>query len=300
MDTNKIREILNEHVFKEETKTLLLNILENPNRFVGVFRSTGPRLKILQNLLQSRETRYGDALEEVIKYLLRDIGFVYLDPVLPAQTDQDKEMNCDHYFKSQDGNIYYLIEQKVRDDHDSTKKRGQLDNFKRKLSYLKQRHPNNLVGIMYFIDPTLQKNQGFYKPELTKIASELNVETHLFYNGAFFEYFEGHQKTWETLIKSLKIWRDTIPQNIELDFDKAAQTTFDEVITIKPNDWKKLFELEVLWESEVIQTLFPSGAVFRLLVDYFKSLPPTKNKRKFSYVELAQSLETLLEKYYSI
>ena len=36
-----------------------------------------------------------------------------------------------NFFKKDD--VHYFVEQKVRDDHDSTKKRGQISNFEKKL-----------------------------------------------------------------------------------------------------------------------------------------------------------------------
>ena len=93
---------------------------KNPDRFVGVFRSTTPRLKLLQNLLQSREIRFGDAMEEIIAILLSEMGFVNQDKRF--LTSEDDDLSADQYFCSSDKTRFYLMEQKVRDDHDSTKK----------------------------------------------------------------------------------------------------------------------------------------------------------------------------------
>ena len=70
MESSQIEEILNRHVFDEAKASLLKSIAKNPDRFVGIFRSTTPQLKLLQNLLQSREIRFGDAMEIVSDQLL--------------------------------------------------------------------------------------------------------------------------------------------------------------------------------------------------------------------------------------
>jgi len=44
--------------------------------------------------------------------------------------EKGEELSLDQYFT--DGKIYYFVEQKVRDDHDSTKKRGQISNLEKK------------------------------------------------------------------------------------------------------------------------------------------------------------------------
>lgn len=78
MDQTRFEQILNQHIFSPEEKAILLRkIAARPDRYVGVFRSTAPRLKLFQNLLQSREIRFGDRMEEVISELLAEQGFVH-------------------------------------------------------------------------------------------------------------------------------------------------------------------------------------------------------------------------------
>ena len=56
-----------------------------------------------------------------------------------------------------------MIEQKIRDDHDSTKKRGQFVNFVKKIKYLKQEYPTNKISAsMWFVDNSLMKNKRYY------------------------------------------------------------------------------------------------------------------------------------------
>src|SRR5947207_9299832 len=107
MDQGKIFDILNRHVFNEDKAALIQTIANNPDRFVGVFRSTTPRLKLLQNLLQSREIRFGDALEEVISVMLAEIGFINLPNSILASSDENvsevrqetkERFSCDQYF----------------------------------------------------------------------------------------------------------------------------------------------------------------------------------------------------------
>lgn len=118
--------ILNKHIFEGERKELLQRIADNPERFIGLFRPTKPGAKILQHLLQSHEIRMGDALEEIIEKILEDIGFEILSKSMV--NEKGEELSLDQYFTG--SGRYYFIEQKVRDDHDSTKKRGQISNLK--------------------------------------------------------------------------------------------------------------------------------------------------------------------------
>jgi len=154
MENSRLEEILNRHVFNEAKPNLLRSIAENPDRFVGVFRSTTPPLKLIQNLLQSREIRFGDAMEEVISALLQEMEFVILPKNFVAE---EEEMSCDHYFRDGYQTRFDLIEQKMRDDHDSSKKRGQFENFRSKIAHLRGVHGDHLTGIIISIKLTLQK-----------------------------------------------------------------------------------------------------------------------------------------------
>ena len=165
MKYEKFKNIFNETIFEESKALLIEKIAKYPNRYIGLFRPTKPKAKILQNLLQSHEIRFGDAFEEVIEEYFKEFGYEILEKKF-VNGDND-ELNLDQCFKF--NNKVYFIEQKIRDDHDSTKKRGQIENFEKKLNEMISKYgERNLVGIFYFIDPDLQKNKNYYKAELKK------------------------------------------------------------------------------------------------------------------------------------
>jgi hypothetical protein len=74
----KFSEVLNETIFGKSKLDLLTKIAQNPHRFIGIFRPTKPKGKILQNLLQSHEIRFGNAIELIIMEYLRLSGAVLL------------------------------------------------------------------------------------------------------------------------------------------------------------------------------------------------------------------------------
>ncbi len=53
--------------------------IEFCNRLIGLFRPTKPKAKILQNLLQSHEIRFGDAFEEAIEEYFKEFGYQILE-----------------------------------------------------------------------------------------------------------------------------------------------------------------------------------------------------------------------------
>ena len=156
MNFSQVARILNQHIFEGDHRSLLTNVANRPERFIGLFRPTKPKAKILQYLLQSHEIRFGDAIEELLTEMLRDAGF----NVLPGHIENDngERLSLDQFFT--DGKAYFFVEQKVRDDHDSTKKRGQIRNFESKLEILSGLHPGQLVGMMYFVDLDFEKNKN--------------------------------------------------------------------------------------------------------------------------------------------
>lgn len=67
--------LLEFEVFEEEidktiygnTKSKLLNkIATSPDRYIGLFRTTSPKMKLMQNLTQSHEISFGDFVENII------------------------------------------------------------------------------------------------------------------------------------------------------------------------------------------------------------------------------------------
>jgi len=264
MDYNLFKQIFNETIFEKSKADLLEKISSSPSRYIGLFRPTKPKAKILQNLLQSHEIRFGDAFERVIEEYLKIKGCTIL-PKRFTNINGDV-LNIDQCFKK--GDKVFFIEQKVRDDHDSTKKRGQIQNFEKKLDVMLTKYgEKELVGIFYFIDPDLVKNKNFYLDELSKMTNDYNVETHIFYGKTLFDYL-GYSDIWDETLKYLAIWKKEIPDLPEINFDIDAHHTFNEIKDLKPLVFRKLLENEEIF-NEIVLTLFPEKKTLKLLHEYY-------------------------------
>ena len=256
--------ILNETIFEKSKADLLEKISNSPSRYIGLFRPSKPKAKILQNLLQSHEIRFGDAFEKLIEKYLELKGCKILNKIFV--TNDKESLNIDQFFKK--GRKFYFIEQKVRDDHDSTKKRGQIQNFEKKLNELiKIYKEKSLVGIFYFIDPELTKNKTYYATEINKISKDYGVELKLFYGKPLFDYL-SYNDVWKEMIDYLEKWKKSIPELPEINFDLDAKHTFNEIKDLKPLVFRKLFENEVIF-NEIVLTLFPKRTTLKLLHQYF-------------------------------
>jgi hypothetical protein len=285
MQYEKFKDIFNETIFEESKAVLIEKIAKYPNRYIGLFRPTKPKAKILQNLLQSHEIRFGDAFETVIEEYLCEFGYEILEKRF-VNSDDD-ELNLDQCFKAD--NKVYFIEQKVRDDHDSTKKRGQIANFEKKLSEMIDRYEeSNLVGVFYFIDPDLQKNKNYYQVELEKMTRDYGVELHLFYGKELFDFL-NHENIWDEILKYLGKWKVGIPDFPETNFDIEAENSFEEIKDLSPSLYRRILQDDTIFE-EIILTLFPEKKTLRFLLNYFRS----KASEKIIYRTIADLLQSKL------
>ncbi len=285
MEYKRFKEIFNECIFEESKAILIEKISKYPNRYIGLFRPTKPKAKILQNLLQSHEIRFGEAFEEVIEEYLKNSGF----NLLPKKysNEDNRALNIDQCFK--DAKNVFFIEQKVRDDHDSTKKRGQIDNFVKKLEVMIKEHgEKKIIGIFYFIDPEIIKNKKYYQEELNKMQKDYGVKLYLFYGKELFEFLKI-TKVWDEILKYLEEWKKDIPDLPETNFDIDAQSSFEEIRDLSPAVYRDLFKDDVIF-NDIVLTIFPQKKTLKLLLEYFKS----KSKEMVIYSTLAKELERKL------
>jgi hypothetical protein len=254
-------------------------------------------------LLQSREIRFGDALEEIIGKIIADMGYVNLEKTLVAESGKRKRLNCDQYFSTPDLSRFFLVEQKVRDDHDSSKKSGQLENFERKLTVLYKRHGSKLTGVMYFIDPSLTKNRRYYLDELSAtIHPKFNIDLWLCYNGELFDKL-GNPTAWNTLEQALIQWRDTVRQDINLNYDLDPETTVVETQLVTLSTWLSFAQNDLLWTNGVVKCLFPTGEGLQAItIDLERRFEKilTKRKQREAFQLTINLLKQRLREYYNL
>jgi len=281
MEYTKFKSIFNEIIFEKSKADLITKVSKYPQRYIGLFRPTKPKAKLLQNLLQSHEIRFGDAFEKLIEEYLKELGYKILNKSFDYGNGD--KLNVDQFFKND--NYYYFVEQKVRDDHDSSKKRGQISNFEKKLETIINIYgDDNLKGFFYFIDPNLIKNKNFYKDELEKMSTDYGVELYICYGKEFFDLID-ESETWEEIIEYLKQWRDELPNIPEVNFDKEPEQSFEEIKDLSPSIYRKLFDNEELYK-EIVLTIFPEKKTLILLKNYFEM------KDKKIYKTLVEKLQS--------
>ena len=250
MEYNQFVEVFNKRLFKDIYKKLLESLAKNPESFTGIFRLSKPINKMAQNISQSREIKFGYALEDVIEQYLIDNNFSLKNQNL---TSNGESLRVDQYFEKD--NHVYFVEQKVRDNHDSTKKTGQMDNFLKKESVIINENTEKICkGYFYFIDPSFKKNRNYY---LNRIENESSIGL-VCYGSEFFDDI-GMSSVWTEIVEYLNRWREDVPGITNLNFD-SEDDAFNQAIELKPLVWKKLFANSKIIE-EILPIIFPDGTL---------------------------------------
>lgn len=267
LDYEYFKQCLNSKLFEDSYSDLIKKIAENSERYVGLFRPTKPKTKLIQNITQSHEIRFGDALEFIFERYFEAVGFTLHTKRLFLQ---DKELNIDQLFSKD--NKLYMIEQKVRDDHDSTKKVGQFNNFENKYYALTLQYKEyEIIPIMWFIDDSLTKNRNYYLQEMQKLKNDYGCIPYLFYGEQLFlsEIADFNIKIWNETLLYLEQWKNGLPDMPEINFDKNTTNVFNEIKDLSPTIYRKLFTNDDIIQ-QIFPIIFPEKKVLRLLYDYFK------------------------------
>ena len=157
-----------------------------------------------------------------------------------------------------------MIEQKMRDDHDSSKKRGQFENFLKKVEYLKETYPNKHIEAgMWFIDQSLVKNKRYYQERINENQNK-GANLHLFYGDEFTRYLEK-ETIWDEMTEYIFNWKMSEDSKIELNFENDWEETKKELLNnVSKNTWKKIIKNENV-VREILPILFPTGKYKEIL-----------------------------------
>lgn len=242
---------------------LLETVVRNPNRYTGIFRLSNAKTKLMQNATQSREIKFGDFMEEIVTEYIADMGYTNLNKNIG--TDEDgNALSADQVFEN--GDTVYLIEQKIRDDHDSTKKRGQYDNFYKKYLLLSKRYKDRKINAtMWFIDDSLVKNKNYYRQQ-AQLNNLSNVTINILYGGELFNQIFSRVDVWEEMCSYLS--RNKQERSGEIlyipDFDTSDEIlkALQKLRTDEPYLFRKLISSNPTY-TQLRKELFPTGFNFK-------------------------------------
>jgi len=298
MEYSHFKQIFDETISQEALADLLRALAKSSFRFTGLFRLAEPRTKVSSFLTQRQEIQLGTAVEKVYKVLLEERGFAPLD--IELQDMRGKTLKADQVVRSPEGPIIF-IEQKLRDDHDSTKRIGQIQNFRKKVASLRKQHPQNrILGFFHFEEVEPQKNKKYYKTELGQIEAETeNTEMHPTYGGELFQLLEIPE-AWDELIRHLKRWKQTREGNGLGNFDEDPERSLANITNalerggakgLTPKMLRRVFENEAL--DEILRDIFQRQAVPRMLLGICQE---REKQRMRGYDGLPSAIENAIER----
>ena len=291
-------QILDNHLREKQIERVLKALAETPQRFTGEFRPSTPREKLIQYIIQSREIKFGDACEEVISEILSKSGYFELPKVL--ESDSGDKLECDLLFESPDHLSVLLVEQKMRDDHDSTKRAGQFSNFEQKIRACCSRYDkHDIHAIMYFVDPSQTKNKKYYDKECSELKASLpsNTTLSVLYGKEFFDHLTNCISPpcidWATLVGWLKQWKSTARsdalQLVELEKQENLQKLI-EIANAHPELISKIARNQLLWTESLIRGLFPTGNGLRKICESLRQAGENSEHSARALKELEQSI----------
>ncbi|MFA0730508.1 MAG: hypothetical protein LKKZDAJK_002394 [Candidatus Fervidibacter sp.] len=285
---------LNHHIFQLEREKLLRKLVNEPERFLGLFRPSKPKGKLFQHLLQAREIGFGDALEEIVAGWLEHYGYQRLDNRIRVNGET---MECDHYALSPNQDFGLLIEQKVRDDHDSSKARGQWrNNFAPKVRALCYKHDGKLIAVTYFVDPVFRKNYNLYEREAQQLRQELGLPSiYVWYGKELFEKLPfANPDDWDKMLAWLEQWQMDLPDLPDVNWENPeAIADLQRIARHSPSLWRRFAEQESLWREGYVDVLFPSRSGLHAIL---KILEQNKGQ---SFRKAAEALKRQLERWHS-
>ncbi len=257
-------------------------IIKDKKRIIGFLRFQTIKEKLTQCISQSYEIKMGYILEDFFEKLF---GFYF--------NDLCKIVNgfkCDQLFE--DENYVYLIEQKIRDDHDTSKRGGQVENFVQKIAALEQicnQKNKKLKACMWFVDINFKKNKSFYTERLSHISNEYTEEVSLYYGRSIIDYLFGNTEIWDSFVENFIATKTAYASDIsgainEYDFDNDPdEFVFRNLIRKQIKTMINLFYSEDY--AEVRQALFSNNVMLNKIKEYFAA-HPTPARRTFINHEL--------------
>lgn len=234
---------------------LLRTIADEWGRIGGAYQVGTPKQNLEHNILVSLKIAFGNVCESLVSdILVRQASHIPLEASIVSSSSGDA-LSLDGHFRSPDSGEYFA-EIKMRDDHDSTKRRGQWNNFFDKLVTLNEGQPEKpVIGYMYFIDDEAgHKNQKYYEERMEECRNA-GYSVHLIYGKDFYDtvgYSEGRE-ILEQGIRRLKERKSQAKNGGGNLVDHERFVKAGKELT--PRQWGKILSNDELWQSGIMQSI---------------------------------------------
>lgn len=209
-----IEAIFNKRIITSIIVNLINNYSKNSDKWFNKFTPPfSKETRIKGFLSQSSNIKFGDAWEEAVRLLLERKGYKHMSYTIDSSKfiPDVKKKSLQYDIHVEKDGIIYVGELKMRDNHDSTKKTGQLQDLHNKIivSY-KKYSPQKIIGFELFLDPSLKANGKSILKELNQLDENIipknNRALHVFYGAEFFNSLHFKHE-WEELTSLIQEWR---------------------------------------------------------------------------------------------
>ncbi len=296
IDDDFIKSKYYEMVNKNVIPKLIKKISSEPDRFLD-YNSISYSDEIYQFLLTSTKIKIGIFHEFLLKYLFVSVGYKPLDNVILID---NKQIKIDQLLTK--GDRVILIEQKMKDDHDSTKKTSIINDLKIKIDNIYKSCPTKKLTVYLYFVKTKRKNANYYLSEIAKLRAEYNININLCYGNSIFE----NEKEIGLLNYMNEFSNKKRNGNFEVNLDgennEFSERTFHQIKDLSIQIWLNILNNKEL-VKEILPIIFPSknvGGVLNLLFLYFKK----KYKKDYDKISVrninnyslaAEKIENLIE-----
>lgn len=248
MNVNQIEKVYENIVYGNTLKKLINTLATNPKRFISPFSPLKSEEEIRTFLGHSSKIKVGNAYEIILKMLFELIGYELIEKKFSVN---NKTKVIDQLFKYNDRFIF--IEQKMNDDHDSTKKEAIIKDFEEKIKHLIEKYGTNIRAYLYFVTDTV-KNKNYYSTEIIKLREKYEIDISVEYGKELF-IKENKIELWNLIDNFNKTREKT---KIKIEFE--GENYFLAIKDIDINVWLKILNNEEL-VKEVLPLIFPSKKV---------------------------------------
>ena len=248
MDVNQIERVYDNIVYGNILKKLINTLATNPKRFISPFSPIKSEEEIRTFLGHSSKIKVGNAYEIILKMLFESIGCELIEKKFSVN---NKTKIIDQLFKHYDSFIF--IEQKMNDDHDSTKKEAIIKDFEEKIKHLIEKYGLNIRAYLYFVTDAV-KNKNYYSAEIIKLREKYQIDISVLYGKELFVK-ENKVELWK-LIDNFNKQR----QKTKINIDFEGENYFLAIKDININIWLKILNNEEI-VKEVLPLIFPSKEV---------------------------------------
>ncbi len=175
-------------------------------------------------ILNVRQIRLGKRSEAAIdKIVSEELGFEVLNNEVYYKKNGEKTAKprkVDHVWRIKEG-IIYVVEQKLKDNHDNTKKDGQVSDFNAKVCAVRERYPDEtVIGVFWYLDDTEKPSKRTLKGKLVEKCMVRYGE----------EIFNAVENGTVAFGKIVKWFEENRYEDLNINFDKDPDFYFKNLI----------------------------------------------------------------------